>query len=103
MTTFRISGVWKNNNIITDYAIHEVTPTGTTRAKKTTKAKAITLLEEIGNNATTWLWNYTRSSWEVGEKVSVSSRNGEKYLRTNPDDTERDNLDHLIDYDWVRS
>lgn len=101
MTTFRISGVWKNDKgTITDYAVHSA---DNQRAVKTTKAKAITLLEEKGNNATTLLWNYTRSSWEVGEKVSVSSRNGEKYLRTNPDDTERDNLGHLIDYDWVRS
>lgn len=101
MTTFRISGVWKNDQgTITDYAVHSADDQ---RAQKTTKADAIILLEKNGNTATTWLWNYTRARWDVGENVRIATRNGEKYLRTDPDNTTRDNLENLIDYDWVRS
>lgn len=102
MTIFRISGVWKKDNVITDYAVHEVTSTGTTRAVKTSKKTAIALIEKTGNEATTWLWNYTHARWDIGENVRVATRNGEKYLRTDPDDTTRDNLGHLINYDWIK-
>lgn len=45
MTTFRISGVWKNDQgTITDYAVHSADDQ---RAQKTTKADAIILLEKM--------------------------------------------------------
>jgi hypothetical protein len=103
MTTYRISGVWKDsNNAITHYAIHKVNATSTDRAVKTTKAEAIRLLEITGNNATTWLWNYKSSDWNIGEIVEVVRGDSGKYLRTIPNDTSRDNLAHLIDYDWLQ-
>jgi hypothetical protein len=57
MATFRISGVWKDTNkVITHYAFHEVIAIGRVkRSTKTTKAKAISLLEQAGNTATTWM------------------------------------------------
>ena|ERR1017187_2887864 len=102
MATYRISGVWKDvNNVITAYAFHTVTENSTTRAIRTTKARAIELLETRGNSATTWVWNYTTASWKIGEAVEViNGRNG-KYLRSNPDNTLTDNLGHLIDFDWI--
>ena len=102
MTTFRISGIWKRDNVITDYAVHEVTSAGTTRAVKTSKRAAITLVEKSGNDTTTWTWNYTHARWDIGENVRVATRNGEKYLRTDQDNTMRDNLSNLIDYNWIK-
>ena len=102
MATFRISGVWKNdNNVITHYAIHTVNNLGTTRAVKTTKADAIRLLEVIGNSAKTWLWNYSRSFWSDGENVEVVNGRDGKYLRSDRNDTTKDNLAHLINYNWL--
>lgn len=104
MTTFRISGVWKDTNgTITHYAMHTETNNGTTRAKKTSKSEAIKLVKKAENKATTWLWNYTKANWQVGEDVIVASRLGEEYLRTEPDGTIRDNLSNLINYDWIQS
>ncbi|RPI19211.1 MAG: DUF3892 domain-containing protein [Ignavibacteriae bacterium] len=104
MAQYRISGVWKDTNkIITHYACHTVyeSSTSTSRANKITKADAITLLETHGNSATTWVWNYKRAIWDIGEKVEVINGRYGKYLRSNPDNTLTDNLEHLIDFDWI--
>lgn len=102
MGQFRISGVWKNsNNVITHYAFHTVSEHSTSRAVKKTKTEAILLLETSGNSATTWVWNYNQSKWNIGEKVQVINGNSGKYLRSNPDNKLTDNLEHLIDYDWI--
>ena len=102
MATYRISGVWKDaNNVITHYAFHTVDETSLYKSVKKTKAQAIALLETPGNNATTWMWNYSRSFWNIGEKVEVVNGSNGKYLRSNPDNKLTDNLAHLIDFDWI--
>jgi hypothetical protein len=102
MALFRISGVWKNsNNVITHYAFHTVNDTTVDRAVKRNKAEAIKLLEERGNSATTWVWSYNQAKWNIGEHVEVINGSNGKYLRSNPDNQFTDNLQHLIDYDWI--
>lgn len=102
MAEYRISGVWKNtNDVITHYAFHKINENSTSRAKKTIKAEAIRILEESGNSATTWVWNYNISGWSVGENVEVVNGNNGKYLRSNRDDAKTNNLAHLIDFDWI--
>lgn len=102
MAKYRISGIWKNNeNLITHYAFHLVNENGTNRAEKKTKAEVIRLLEILGNSATTWIWNYKQSTWNIGQNVEVVNGYTGKYLRSDPNDTTTDNLGHLIDYDWI--
>lgn len=102
MPTYRISGIWKNdNNVITHYAFHTVNADSTNRAIKKTKAEAITMVEAIGNITTTWLWNYNTAAWSIGETVHVVNGLYGKFLRTNHDNQVKDNLLHLIDYDWI--
>lgn len=102
MAKYRISGVWKNSNdVITHYAFHTVGEKSTSRATKKSKAEAVTLLETYGNTATTWIWNYSSASWDVGETVQVVNARSGKYLRSNPDNEKTDNLGHLIDFDWI--
>ena len=102
MAQFRISGVWKDtNHVITHYAFHTVHEGTATRANKTSKAQAISLLETSGNSATTWVWNYSIANWSIGEKVEVVNGSHGKYLRSNPDNKLTDNLGHLIDFDWI--
>lgn len=98
MANYKISGVWKTNNIITHYAFHTVNQSGTSRGVKTTKAEAVRLLSNSDNSAVTWIWNYQTAGWNNGEKVEVV--NG-SYLRSNPDNKVTDNLAHLINYDWL--
>lgn len=102
MAKYRITGIWVNSNkVITHYAFHIVGENSTSRATKTTKADAIALLERPGNTATTWIWNYKIAGWDVGETVTVINGTSGKYLRSNPDNKLTDNLEHLIDFDWI--
>jgi len=104
MAIYRISGVWKDSNgVITHYAFHTVKESSISTASKKTKEEAIRLLESFGNSATTWIWNYNTSRWKIGEDVAVVNSSNGKYLRSDPDRTETNNLDHLIDFDWVTS
>lgn len=104
MAKYRISGVWKNSsNVITHYAFHTVSENSTSRASKKTKDEAVRLLETAGNSATTWVWNYNQCGWDIGEDITVVYGSNGKYLRSNPDKKETNNLEHLIDFDWIAS
>ena len=105
MAKYRISGVWKDSQgVITHYAFHTILASGgITRAEKKSKSQAIQILEQVGNTATTWIWNYNRCYWDVGENVTVVNGSNGKYLRSNPDKKETNNLEHLINYDWISS
>lgn len=102
MAIYRISGVWKNGDgVITHYAFHTVVDTEATRVVKKTKSDAIRLLEITENVATTWIWSYDRSGWIIGENIEVVNGSDGKYLRSDRNNTKTDNLDHLIDFDWI--
>ncbi|MGV9004418.1 DUF3892 domain-containing protein [Flavobacterium sp.] len=102
MAKYRISGIWKNDdNVIIAYAFHTVAENAMGRAVKKTKAQAIALLEINSNSATTWIWNYSSAKWNVGETVTVVNGSSGNYLRSNPDNKLTDNLEHLIDFDWI--
>lgn len=104
MAKYKISGVWKDsNNVITHYAFHKVNETSVSRAIKTPKAEAIKLIESNANSAITWIWNYKYAKWEDGESVQVVDSINGKYLRSNPDNKLTNNLEHLIDYDWIQA
>lgn len=102
MAEYRISGVWKNNDgVITHYAInHPTDKGGFTKAAKTSKQDAIRLLETDGNKAKTWIWDYTKKQWKIGEDVVVAGTTN-KYLKTYPDNQLYDNLAHLIYLNWL--
>lgn len=98
MANYKISGVWISNGTITHYAMHTINPNNISQAVKTLKSEAVRILSDPSNEAVTWLWNYQTSYWQNGAKVIVV--NG-SFLRTTQDGTVRDNLSHLIDYDWL--
>ena len=102
MAKFKISGVRKDsNNVITHYAFHTKIDNGYTRAIKKSKTQAISILETNGNSAITWNWNYKTCFWSDGENVEVVNGENGKYLRSNRDNKLTNNLEHLIDYDWI--
>ncbi len=102
MANYRISGVWKENNVITYYAFHEVSSDGKSLsyAKRISKIEAVELVENIFNNVYTLIWDYDNSIWTDGSKVHVVGA-VHKFLRSNHDFSQVDNLDHLIDYSYV--
>ena len=83
MAAFIISGIWKNNDNVTHYAIHRVTLEGISNAEKISKEEAILLVGAKANSVVTWIWNYKRGIWDVGQNVEVSNTT-DKYLKTNP-------------------
>ena len=102
MANYRITGVWKEHNVITHYAFHEISPDGKTisDAKKTSKRDAIRIVENPFNLVYTWIWDYKNSCWKDGSDVHVVGTIN-KFLRTNHDSIQSDNLDHLIDYSII--
>jgi len=100
MATFRISGIWKGDDeVITHYAIHEIlSEKSISRGRRTSKADAVKLLTITGNSAMTWMWNYKTAYWTDGARVEVVAG---QYLRTVHDNKVIDNLEHLINYDWL--
>lgn len=102
MANYKISGVWKNgNNAITHYAVHTVGEKDTSKAEKMSKIEVVALLDKRGITAYTWVWDYIKGKWGMGEKVEVVHASSGKYLRTDPDRKATDNLAHLPDFDWV--
>ena len=62
------------------------------------KSKVINLIGD-GNTFITIFENEDGTKWKKGEKVNVVSRNGKKYLRTDKNEIEEDNLGNLPEYD----
>lgn len=44
---------------------------------------------------------YSISMWKVGENVEVVEGPFEKFLRSYPENKVSDNLEHLLNYDWM--
>ncbi|MFD2719572.1 DUF3892 domain-containing protein [Hymenobacter monticola] len=105
MATYRISGVWTGSGgVITHYAVHTVADTTkntVTLASKTSKADAIRLVEQASNIVTTLVWNSTNKAWYHGEIVHVVGSGSSKYLRSKPDSSLTDNLDHLPNFSLI--
>ena len=105
MALFRISGIWMGTDkVLTHYGFHTVNiqENTATRVEKISKSDAIRILEQQGNKATTWIWDYSLCRWKIGEEVEVVNGPNGKYLRSNPDKKETNNLLHLINYDWIK-
>ena len=62
------------------------------------KSKVIKLISD-DNTFITIFENKDGTKWKKGEIVNVVSRNGKKYLRTDKNEIEEDNLGELPEYD----
>ncbi|MDI1256735.1 MAG: DUF3892 domain-containing protein [Flavobacterium sp.] len=95
---FLITGVTKNNGIITDYGFHRLNATHDKfyPLRMKTKAEAIRLVQNQANSAFTGTWDYQSAQWVKGEKVRVIGIGSNAYLKSDPDDEITDNLGHLI-------
>ena len=91
MVDYFITGVWKDKNgNITDVCLHKNTKDGFQHGIKTSENIVIKLIND-GFIVKTLVWNYP--SWKQKAEVFVV----QNYLRTKPNDTEKDKLDSLID------
>jgi hypothetical protein len=105
MADYVISGVWKDvNDVITHYAIHRRTGINGNyieKPQKYSKAQAIALVGNAQNSVFTVIWNYQTALWYTGALIQVVGSGSNSYLRTNADSTVKDNLDNLINYNWI--
>jgi hypothetical protein len=101
---YAISGVWfrenrKGSEHISHVMLHELTSTGLARGTKVTKDYAVGLLHN--KTIKTIKWNYRDGTWVWGATVSTEQRNGITYLRTIPDGDVTNNLDNLINMQYL--
>lgn len=71
-----------------------------TRGQEKTKNQVIA---DLANNTyKTMMYKYTAGHWTVGSQVSTVQISGVTYLRTVPDNTQKDNLGKLLHIDELR-
>src|SRR5258708_32906365 len=101
MATYYITGIKKstvgNHTYISVVLLHEVNNTVSV-GRIMNKDEVIRLIK-ANNNIYSATWNYTDIGWTRQELVSYENRGGYEYLRTTPDNSQRDNLLHLIPID----
>ncbi|MDX6288027.1 MAG: hypothetical protein QOG53_3512 [Frankiales bacterium] len=61
---------------------------------ETSRTRIVSLLE-AGTTFATIVWNSATKSWNYGAEVAIIAVAGEKYIRTDPDNTKSDNLGQL--------
>jgi hypothetical protein len=91
---YLITGIWVDDaDKITHVMLHEDSETNFSRLGKTSESEVIKLIKQ-NKTVRTITWNYP--SWKKGALVEYATRNGKEYLRTNPNSTEKDNLDNSL-------
>lgn len=92
---YLISNVKKDSNgNVTQVMLHSDDGETVSKSGVKTKDEVIQLLKR-GYSIYTIIWGYPK--WVKGAEVGyVRNSNGEEYLRTNRNSTDRDNLDNLI-------
>lgn len=98
MADYYITGQWKSGGRITHVFLHTVN--GTTFSQpgtKQTEAYVIDLIKNKKKEVFTLTYNYNiENNWRIGSKVSVVKEGNREYLRSNPDNTAKDNFDNLL-------
>jgi len=95
MAVYYVSGIWTNNNIITDLNIHLAPGDKVNMATKYSLDNVIKLVE-AGHELYTANWIYPNRAWSKGARVHVVKEGSQKYLRSNHDKVQKDNLDNML-------
>lgn len=102
MADLRISGYWKDTTgAITHYAVHVMYERTIAKAQKLSKEELIRLVDNAGNTAFTWVWDYDTNFWRDAERVTVARHGLKKILRCHANNSNKDDLAHLINFDWI--
>jgi len=100
---YYISGIWKlkagDVEFITDVFLHS-TRGGFGKGIKTSKDEIVRLLKD-GANITTITWNYHLIQWRYGARVEFDEVDGEATLRTHPDASTFDDLESMIQMQYI--
>ncbi len=98
MADFYITGQWKSNGRIIHVFLHTVSGTSfNSPGTKQTEAYVIDLIKNKKKEVFTLTYNYnTQNNWHIGAKVNVVKDGNREFLRSNPDNTAKDNLDNLL-------
>lgn len=72
----------------------EVEPEALTSAEKVDRSTVVADIE-AGNEYTTAIWNEDSENWSLGDEIHVLEVNGGKFIRTDQNETEEDNLGDL--------
>ena len=105
---YLISGVYfatrmNGAKYISHVQLHTQSDKGITDGIKIGKDEVIKSLKS-GKTVRTILWNYSQGKFMLGADVGYvveEGTRGMEYLRTHRDKTVNDNLDNLIDMEWI--
>lgn len=104
MSKYLISGYWTNgSDADIYYAVHDVFENTVGKAMKKTKSQVINLLEQKGNSAKTWEWNYSIAKFQIGEPILVKNESKGKFLSTANESKITCDLLHLLNLGWFNS
>ena len=96
MAEYYATAVWFENHDkdTISYLALQSSSEGIGPAYKKSKEEVIELLTE--HSVFTAQWDYESDIWVRGAQVHVVDNKNGKFLRTNPANTEKDNLGHLL-------
>lgn len=104
MSTFYITAVRyssTNPQHIANVLVHS--SAGNNRLTKGQERTKNQIIADLSNNTyRTAIYNYTDGCWNAGAQVSSVQISGVTYLRTVPDNTQRDNLGNLLHIDELK-
>ena len=97
MAHYFISGVWKNNNVITHVFAHSYNAANNTfeSGSKVSEDNVIRNIR-LGHTYQTINWSYSSVTWRKGANVLIVKEGNREFLRTAKDASVEDNLDNLI-------
>src|SRR5664279_194905 len=101
---YLISGVWFINSDsakrVSHVQIHPDSENGLGNGERKTEAEVIKLLK-AGYTIKTIVWNYEKGTFNQGADVGFEKVGQNEYLRTHKDRTVTNNLDNMINMDWL--
>lgn len=101
---YLISGVYfgtrNGSKYVSHVQLHLDTDNGVEAGAKTIEAEVIKKLK-AGYTVKTMLWNYSTGNFSQGAAVSYQKVGNYEYLRTHKDGTVTDNLDNMLNMDWI--
>ena len=100
ITQYLISAVYRGNNIVTHFAVHQYYNPGVSGAYKISMAQLKKLFERPGISVYTAEWDYKDGKFMVVQQVFIKTYDASFHFYVLPEDRKTKNLRHLIGLDW---
>jgi len=100
---YLVSAVYRDNNIVTHFFVHQFYDPGVGEAHKLTAAQLKKLFERPGISVFTAEWDYKHGKFMIVEQVFIKHYKETFHFYVLPEDSKTKNLRHLINLSWYTS